>query len=244
LTKPFVKFAEVYDSIMPDKFYTDYYGFIVEVLKRSALQPKSVLELACGTGKLARILLDKGFNIEGLDSSEHMLEVAKKKGLKVHHANMVNFEMRRKFDLTLCVFDSLNYIQEQSELLRCFNSVRSHLDTEGLFIFDMNSSYKINKIIPRNPVKAQYFKVGDIELVWLNSHQQDTWIAELIFFERTRDGKYRRFYEKHVEKAYKLGNVRKLLRRAGFSLAGSCSDFEFSEIGRKSGRWFFMCTLS
>jgi len=67
----------------------------------------------------------------------------------------------------------------------------------------MNSDFKINKAIPDNPVKTEYRKIDDIEFIWLNSHRPDTWIIELIFFEKSENGKYQRFYEKHIEKAYK-----------------------------------------
>jgi len=92
---PYEKFAEVYDSIMPDKFYEDYYKFIIEILKKLELKPASILELACGTGKLAKIFLDEDYNIEGLDLSQSMLSIAKKKGLKVYQGNMVNFKLNK-----------------------------------------------------------------------------------------------------------------------------------------------------
>jgi SAM-dependent methyltransferase len=224
---------------MEDKFYEDYFEFIMRTLGKLGLTPKTVLEIACGTGKLAKIFLDKGYSIEGLDISRSMLTVAKKKGLKVYQGNMVDFELNKKYDLILCIFDSLNYIQEASELQQCFKSVNKHLNQDGLFIFDMNSDFKINKIIP--DFKTEYYKVGDIETVWLNSHETDTWISEMIFFEKTKDGKYVRFCEKHIEKAHKIGIVRKLVKKADFEIVESHSDFQFSKIRRNSKRWFFIC---
>jgi SAM-dependent methyltransferase len=235
------KFAYVYDSIMPDRFYEDYYGFIVEILERFEIRPIESLEVACGTGKLAKIFLDKGYAIEGLDLSESMLNIAKKKGLKVHQGNMIDFELNRKYDLILCIFDSLNYVQQQSELQQCFDSVNKHLDQDGLFIFDMNSDYKINKTIPRNFAKIQYYKIGDIELIWLNSSEPNTWIADMIFFEKAENGMYRRFCEKHIEKAYKLNIVKSTLKKSRFQIAASYADFEFSKIKKNSNRWFFVC---
>jgi len=143
--------------------------------------------------------------------------------------------------LILCIYDSLNYIQRQSDLQQCFNSVNKHLHPDGLLIFDMNSVFKINRIIPNNPVKTQYHRVGDIELVWLNLHEPDTWIAEMIFFERMENGTYQRFYEKHIEKAYRLSTVKGLLKKANFEIIAGYSDLQFNEIRKNSNRWFFLC---
>lgn len=236
---PYEKFAEVYDSVMRDKFYQDYYQFVTEILKEQGLEPKTILELACGTGKLAKIFLDKGYNIEGLDISKNMLRVAKKKGLKVHQGNMVDFKLKKKYDLILCIFDSLNYTQEQSELHQCFKSVKKHLSQDGLLIFDMNSDYKINKLIPN--FGTEYYKVGDIEMVWLNTHEPDTWVTEMIFFEKTENGKYQRFYEKHIEKAYKISTIKSLLQKAKLEMIASYSDFQYSKMRRNAKRWFFVC---
>jgi hypothetical protein len=103
----------------------------------------------------------------------------------------------------------------------------------------MNSDFKINEVLPT--YKNDYRKIGDTELMWLNSHRRNTWIGELILFERTEDGKYQRFYEKHVERGYKITVIEKLLKRAGFGILEMFSDFKFNEIRNDSKRWFFVC---
>ena len=242
--RPYEKFAQIYDSIMPDNFYGNYYEFVIEILQKLESKPASILELACGTGKLARLFLDRGYNIEGLDLSTNMLKVAQAKGLKVYQSNMIDFELNRKYDLILCVYDSLNYLQKGSDLQHCFNSVKKHLSQDGLFIFDLNSDHKINEVIPNNPVKTEYRKIGDIEFIWLNSTKPESWISELIFFQKMENGKYLRFYEKHIEKAYGMNEVKHLLKEANLEILASYSDFEFSEIEKDSMRWFFVCKPS
>jgi len=235
--KPYEKFAEVYDAIMPDEFYNDYYNFIVKILKQLKIKPKTILEVACGTGKLTEIFHKNHWVIEGLDLSNGMLNIAKKKGLKVYQGNMINFKLDKKYDLILNIFDSLNYIQNLSDLQKCFITANKHLEKNGLFIFDMNSDFKINKIIPT--FKTEYYKIGDTELIWLNSHKPNTWIAEMMMFCKS-NGKYTRFYEKHIEKAYKLSEIKRLLKKANFELINIYSDFNFDKVRKNSKRWFFV----
>jgi ubiquinone/menaquinone biosynthesis C-methylase UbiE len=235
--KPYEKFAEVYDSIMRDKFYKDYYAFINRILRKLKFKPKSILEVACGIGRLMEIFHKKSYQIEGLDLSKGMLRIAKKKGLKVYQGNMINFNLKKKYDLILNIFDSLNYLQKSSDLEKCFKTTNRHINQNGLFIFDMNSDFKINKIIPT--FKTEYYKVGDTELIWLNKYKPNTFIAEMIMFSKS-NGKYTRFYEKHIERAYKLNKVKQLLKKANFKLISICSDFNFGKVKKNSKRWFFV----
>ncbi len=236
---PYEKLSDVYDLLFPRKFYEDYYIFVTKIFEKSGSEPKTVLEIACGTGNLAKIFLDRGYSSEGLDLSKKMLAVAERKGLKTHQGDMVDFDLDKKFDLILCVFDSLNYILDESELLRCLKSVRRHLSRGGFFVFDMNSYHKINAVVPG--FGAEYYRVGDVEMVWLNSHEPDTWVTEIIFFEKIEDGAYRRIQEKHVEKAYRMEVVQALLKEAGLELIGVYSDFQFNDVDKDSDRWFFVC---
>jgi ubiquinone/menaquinone biosynthesis C-methylase UbiE len=235
--KTYDKFAEVYDKIMSGNFYKDYFIFIEKAMKNLKFKPRNILEVACGTGRLMEIFHKKGYPIEGVDLSEGMLRMAKKKGLKVHRGNMINFKLNKKYDLVLNVFDSLNYVQKSSDLQKCFETANRHMTDKGIFIFDMNSDFKINKIIPTFGV--EYHHVGNYDLIWLNHHKPNKWISEMILFSKA-NGKYERFYEKHVEKAYRLSEVKKLLKAADFEILGIYSDAEFSRVTKTSRRWRFI----
>jgi predicted TPR repeat methyltransferase len=133
LTIPYNKFAEIYDTLYSDiyrydHFWEEYYNFIIQTLEKRGLKPRRILELACGTGKLTKIFQDNGYSIEGLDYSKNMLKVARQKGLTVHQDNMKNYDLGKKYDLIICVFDSLNYIQTQSDLQQCFITTYNHLE--------------------------------------------------------------------------------------------------------------------
>ncbi len=235
--KPYEKFAEIYDLIMRGKWHKDYYKFIFKILRKLDFKPESILEVACGTGNLMEIFDNKEYKIEGLDLSNKMLDIAKKKGLRVYQGNMISFRLNKEYDLILNIFDSLNYIQKISDLQKCFESTNNHLCEHGLFIFDMNSDFKINKILPN--LKTEYYNLGDTELIWLNRHKPNTWIADMIFFSKS-NGKFTRFYEKHVQKSYRFNDIKKLLKKTNFELLNVYSDFNFGKVKKNSERWFFV----
>ena len=232
----FQKFAEVYDSLMDlQHFYDSYYRFVIEILQKLNFNPKNILDLACGTGKLAEIFLKNGYNIEGVDLSEAMLKIARKRGLKTYRRNMVDFRLVNKYDLIVCIFDSLNYLQSQLQLQKCFGRVSAHLNNGSLFIFDVNSGYKINDYIPKVN-KTAHYQIGDTEVIWENFHKLDTWVAKITMLEGGR-----KYFEKHVETAYSLTAIMGLLEKSGFDVLGVYGDFEFSKVKKNSLKWFFVC---
>ncbi len=235
--KPYKKFAEIYDKIMDGEFYKSYTDFILKILRRFRLKPQRILDLACGTGRLTKILLLKGFLVEGVDSSEAMINIARKRGIKCYRQNIINFKLPQRYDLILCTYDSLNYIRNLKSLKKCLSSIKKHLKPEGIFVFDMNSDFKINKLITPS---VRYYKTGTTDLIWVNSKKPGAWISEMIIFEK-KNRKYQRYYEKHIEKSYKLDSIKNLLKQFNFKILGIYSDFKFSKVKINSLRWFFIC---
>ncbi len=236
-TGQYGKFAEVYDKIMNQEFYDFYFNFAVDCARNFKAKPKTVLDLACGTGRLAEIFLRKGYEVEGLDRSSGMLKIASKRGISVHKGNIAKFNLEKKYDLILCVFDSLNYLGTKGQLRICFAAVNNHLADGGLFIFDFNSEFKINSAIPRLFRKEEHYSLGGKKLIWKNSHKPNTWIVTITIIGK--GGK--KFEEMHIEKAYKLDEIRRLSKKAGFEILGVYSDFDFSKVKRNSLKWFFVC---
>ena len=233
---PYRKFAEVYDSLMDQQdFYEGYYNFIINILQKFDFNPKNILDLGCGTGKLAEIFLTNSYSIEGLDLSDTMLAIARKRGLKVYQGNMADFSLGKKYGLIMSIFDSINYLQNKLQLQKCFRRIYAHLDNNGLFIFDVNSDYKINDYIP-NVNKTGHYRIGNTDVIWENSHNPDTWIAKITMVEAGR-----KYFEEHVEKAYSLKAIRELLEKSGFEITGVYGDFEFNKVKKDSLKWFFAC---
>ena len=102
-----------------------------------------VLELACGTGRLALALARAGIDITGLDISAPMLALAKKKagkeGLRVAlvRGDARSFRLKRKFKLIFIPFNSMQHLEDRAGLELFFASVHSHLAPGGRFILDV-----------------------------------------------------------------------------------------------------------
>jgi len=122
-------------------------GFYLD-LATAAQQP--VLELACGTGSMLLPIAARGIECEGIDLSSHMLAEArarfeaKKLSAPLHVGDMASFDLDRRFRLIFIASNSFLHLHSTDDIVRCFQSVRRHLDQGGRFAFDVfNPSVKL-----------------------------------------------------------------------------------------------------
>ncbi|MCI0523880.1 MAG: methyltransferase domain-containing protein [Acidobacteria bacterium] len=99
-----------------------------------------ILDLCCGTGQIAKGLVDRGYVVTGVDGSEAMLRFARENAPAAAfiHADARAFRLPEKFQCVISAFDSLNHVMELDELKMVFRNVHAVLDEEGIFLFDLN----------------------------------------------------------------------------------------------------------
>jgi SAM-dependent methyltransferase len=94
LIENFEGFARYYDQFMLKLVnYPAWVDYIIKIFKDHNVLPRTILDLACGTGIPSLLLAKKGYQIIGVDNSLPMLEVFKEKALKtgydIHPASFV-----------------------------------------------------------------------------------------------------------------------------------------------------------
>jgi ubiquinone/menaquinone biosynthesis C-methylase UbiE len=136
----FSKSAQYYDRIYAsvEKDYaaevSKLHGFIQQH-KRSP--GESLLDVACGTG-VHTGFLSKYFQVDGLDLDPEMLAVARKKhpGIRFHQGDMTDFDLRRQFDVIVCLFSSIGYVRTKSRLQKAIKNMRRHLLPGGVLLVE------------------------------------------------------------------------------------------------------------
>lgn len=135
---PFYRDGRIYDLMHKD-LVADTNFFVEEAVRIGG----PVLEVACGTGRIAIPIAQKGIEIVGLDISEGMLSEARKKAeqksLQIEwvHADCREFDLKRKFKLIFIAFNSMQHLHDLPSLESFFDNVKKHLATDGLFIIDV-----------------------------------------------------------------------------------------------------------
>ncbi len=111
---------------------------------------RSVLELACGTGRITLPLAQSGCTVTGLDLSDAMLAVLRKKlennpaiaaNVHVVKGDMSAFHLGKTFDLIVIPFRSFQLLATETLAVSCLRCVREHLSDGGVFILDAFEPY-------------------------------------------------------------------------------------------------------
>ena len=194
---------------------------------------KTILELASGTGEITLALAD-GFLIDASDISKSMLNEVKNKDSnnKINDyliLDMENFSLNKKYDNIICFCDSINYLLDYQSLNAMFLSVYNHLNTDGVFMFDMHSLDRLKEF------EQDYIETGNI----LNTDYQ---------WSISTDGKYIyhhfAFYkdsglvqEQHVQRVFKPELVIDLLEKMGFKIEVFT---DFNKVGIVAGEKIFI----
>ena len=144
--------AASYDGLMADGAYRRRAAFLARRLRKSPIPVETVLDLACGTGTIACLLAKKGYQVLAADGSEEMLTQAAAKAAGLErpplflHQAMPRLRLAQPADAVVSTLDSLNYLTAERDLKETFRHVRRWLKPGGLFLFDVNTPYKLRRM--------------------------------------------------------------------------------------------------
>ena len=239
-------FAKVYDLFMDNIPYGEWTDYVKELLSEEGIREGILLDLGCGTGSVTELLARSGFDMIGIDNSEEMLEIAMEKkersGLDILYLlqDMREFELYGTVKGVVSICDSMNYILEEEELEEVFRLVHNYLDNEGIFLFDMNTVYKYETLLGDNTFAEDR---EESSFIWENYYDEEEKINQydLSLFIREDDGKYRKYEETHLQRAYERRQVENLLKRAGFELLHVYDAFTKDAPAEDSERIYFVC---
>lgn len=237
--KCYEDFAHVYDRLIyGDIDYSKWAEKIVQICEKSGVDFNEYLDIACGTGNLT-IEVSKYFKQTwGLDLSSDMLMEAENKfrenniKAKFICQDMTQINLNKKFDLITSALDSANYIIDKDELVLFFEGAYNHLSEGGIFIFDINSYYKLSEILGNNLFT---FDNEEVVYIWENSFEEDLVNMYLTFFIQDGDA-YRRFDEYHTERAYKEEFIESTLNSLGFKLIAKLDNYTDTAVNDKTER--------
>lgn len=144
----FTQLAKYYDLIYSFKDYQKESEQIISLIhqfKKSA--GNNLLDVACGTGKHLKYLIDH-FDCMGIDTNPEMLKIAKSHFPKTQFltANMIDMHLNKKFDVILCLFSSIGYVKTYTNLAKTWKNFANHLNPGGIVIVEPWFTTKTYKV--------------------------------------------------------------------------------------------------
>ena len=236
------RFAYLYDELINDVNYKEWLDYYFKIFQRYGLKPKLGLDLGCGTGNLTTLFADKGVEMTGIDLSEDMLMVAREKaeGRDILYLNqdMCEFELYGTVDFIVSSLDCINYITDKRDLLKVMKLANNYLNPGGLFIFDINTPYKLENITGNNTFILEN---DEVFCSWQNEFDKKRKISDFYLTFFCKEGeKYQRFDEEHSERAYSIEEIASVIENAGMKLLNVYDEMSFKKPTSKSERVFFV----
>lgn len=225
-------FAETYDMLTTnipydqrgEYFHALFQTFGIPTTSSTEIDDRRpiLLDLACGTGSLSEIMATLGYNVIGVDGSPEMLAQAMDKKYESGHDILYLCQDMRQLDLygtidgAICALDSLNHLTSIRDVQNVLARVSLFLTPGGLFLFDVNTLYKHEKILSGNTF---VYDTDDVFCVWQNSPcQNGTVEITLDFFQPGEEDLYTRETEVFSETAYSHEELLNCISQAGLEL--------------------------
>lgn len=214
------RFAEVYDELMMDVPYGDFLQWVQ--MYAPAKDFSNLLDIGCGTGKLALMLDEAGYHVSGVDLSEDMLAIASERmesaGAKIplYAMSMDELDGFENMDVAIIPIDSINYVAEQENVYETLKRVYDSLRRGGQLFFDVHSLFKMDELFLDGPFT---FDDGDITYIWHTEpgeHAHSVY-HQMTFFVTAKNGLFERFDEEHFQRTFAPEQYAQWLKEIGFS---------------------------
>ena len=220
MSTSYSNFAYVYDTFMDNIPYHEWSCYLMELFSKFNVTNGTLAELGCGTGTMALLMKEHGFEIIGIDNSTDKLTIAADKtqnitGITLLKQNMCEFDLGMEIEGIYCVCDSLNYLLTKEEILQTFTKVKAHLLPNGIFIFDLKTPYFYQEILGDQTFCDHQ---ENCSYTWENSFFEEDNINQYdltIFVKKENIPLFERFQETHHQRAYSYQEIVDLLELAG-----------------------------
>ena len=237
---------ELYDAIHND------YDWDKNLIRSTAKNIEgSVLELASGTGRLTKSILELGLDYTGLELSQSYLNQAKTKyGNRAGFilGDMRNFDLGMEFDFIFIGFNSFLHNLTLKDAENCLSCVKKHLSNTGVFllsIFVPDPTFLFrekNKLFPTAWDFFQY-KQSRCRIMEKNQYDSESQINQITWIIE-RDGKLDFEEYQYSMRMYYPHEMDILLSKNGFIIREKFGDYDGTLMTDESHMQIYVCESS
>ena len=236
--------AAVYDLLYGEKDTVAEAEWIAAALEnRGCNSGGHLLEFGSGTGRHARRLADRGYQVTGVEPSADMLEQADPHPqVTFLHGNTESTNLSQKFDAVLALFHVMSYHTELSDLHAFFETASRHLEVGGLFAFDVWYTPAVHSLVPG--LRTVHRANSEISVSRIATPTEDisrsvVTVSYDYAVENLITGTFSEFTEYHVMRHFTEGEIQLLADSHGFKIMDAREFMSTREPSRDTwGVWF------
>jgi SAM-dependent methyltransferase len=211
--------APGYDVLTREHDHGHWTALLEAKALEAGLRGQRLLDVGCGTGNTIVPMIDRGYEVTGVDVSSAMLAEASRKlgsGARLVIGDMRDLPVLGEFDLVWALGDALNYLQSEAELARAFFGFRQNLSADGVVVVDVNTLATF-----RTTYTSRVAVPAEDRVITLEGHGSrdvasgGTATAVIDRLERQPSGEWRRVRSEHHHRHHPEREMRRALADAG-----------------------------
>lgn len=232
--------AQIYDHMMQHVDYRRWANYIIRIIENYSSLPSRLLDVGCGTGRFIKNFSEFEATIDGCDSSAEMLKIASHRNPNsefiLDSMPLLKKIPDKKYTVITCLYDTINYLQDETALTQFLNRVYDLLPVEGLLIFDAVSevfcqhyfnSFNENEVVDKNYAYSRTSHYRPAKRQQINEIRIHTPAGT--------------FEEKHTQKIFPFKKIKKIVRKkTDFKFMAMYEDFSFFDAQEDSDRAHFI----
>ncbi|MEW6525895.1 MAG: class I SAM-dependent methyltransferase [Spirochaetota bacterium] len=220
--KPYHYLAPYYDYMLKHVDYANWYHYLRMIMCRYINNPRTVLELGCGTGKFGPKFSMDDYEIYGMDKSLEMLKIAKVRAYKNYHifcGDITKFALSKTIDFIFSVHDTFNYLLDYDDFSSALHCVHSCMNNDSIFLFDLTTEYNIKKNFHN---KLLTFQIKGTDIQWYNEYDAH---SKILYSKLTFTMHNTTLKEEHLQRLYTIDEILPLIEQCGLTVVDIVGDY-------------------
>ena len=240
----FKLYSKYYDLLYLNKDYVAETNYVVELLKRYDVSGKNLLEFGSGTGVHGRLLAERGYQVIGIERSDEMVAQAEPTaGFTSQQGDICTVQLGRSFDVVLSLFHVVSYQTANESVQAVFARAAEHLDSGGLFVFDVWYSPAVYGQKPEVRVKRMKDDAVEITRIAEPAMRENKNCVDVnynIFARDLERGTVETMSETHAMRHFSLPELDMFANNSGFERVGA---EEFLTGNTPGGQTWGLCVI-
>lgn len=214
---------------------------------------KKVLELACGTGRVAIPMAKAGLEVTGIDLSPIMLDYGRKKatdaGVNINfiEGDMTNFNLNETFETVMCIHNSLGHIYDLPTIQNFFDCIKKHLTANGIFILQTFTPDPYFFVRDKDE-KLPFTKYTDpdtgaeVEITESSYYDDELQIHQMTWYFN-QEGK-KELQQEFTARVFYPQELDNMLQLLGFKILAKYGDYDETSFSEYPDTQIFICQLA
>ena len=215
------EFAKYYDKFYQKKDYQKEVIFLTNFINKE----DKIIDIGCGTGIHASLMIKDGYQVDGLDLNKEMLDIAKTRlNTNLYCQNILDIDIDKKYDVIISMFAVINHLKDTKELTICLNNLKKILKDNGKIIIDLHNPQSSGS-------KTDTYDNMTRIMEW--NYNRDAKIEEskISFIINNKE-----YYDTHTFRIFTIDEIKECCRNVGLRVAHIYENYDITKEGTATSK--------